>query len=176
MIYNIPSEYRKLNAILESEGEESEGLQEAIQEAFQELMQDMANGAEVSAKMIRNAEAMNFATQHEIDRLSAIVKQRKLRIDNAKNGVKVAMIATDTNRIETTLGAFSLRKGSERTEIIDLDALVNLSVENELAAEAVKIEVVKKPVAKEVKRLIKEGLIADDIAKIVVGEKSISLK
>jgi hypothetical protein len=176
MIYNIPTEYRKLNAILESEGEDSEGLQEAIQEAFQDLMQDMANGAEVSAKIIRSAEIINFATQHEIDRLSAIVKCRKLRIENAKNGVKCAMIATDTNRIETTLGSFSLRKGSERTEIIDIEALVNLSVENDLIADAVKIEVVKKPVAKEVKRLIKEGLITEDIAKIVVGEKTISLK
>lgn len=176
MIYNIPSEYRKLNEILESEGDESEGLQEAIQEAFLELMQDMANGAEVAVKIIRSAEAMNAALDFEIDRLAKIKNARKLRIDNAKNAVRSAMVATDTQKIETTLGTFSLRKGSERTEIVDLEALIQLSIDNEEAAESVKVEVVRKPVAKEVKRLIQAGIIEESIAKLVRGDKTLTLK
>gem|GEM_PF-5322146 len=175
-MYQVAKEFQNLKAILNSEGDNQEGLQEAIEQAFSDLMNDQANGAEVAARLIREQEAYNVATDIEIKRLQDIVRARKLRVDRAKNAVKISMIYSDTKSIETTIGKFSLGEGSESTAIHNEDLLVSFSIENEEAAEAVKIDTVRKPDKKEIKRLIKLGVIPAEIASLVRGEKSISFK
>jgi len=175
-IYKVAEQYRALKNLLNSEGEEADGLREAVEEAFTELMQDQANGAEVAVQVIREAEALSAAVKLEIDRLAILLKSRNDRIDRAKNAVRLSMIATDTQSIETTLGKFSLRMGSEKAVVHDEAALIQLSIDDELCAQAVKIEVVRKAFLPEVKRLIKENLIPESIAALVRGDKTLTLK
>ena len=175
-IYNVANEFKGLKAILNSEGEGQEGLQEAVAEAFMELMKDQANGAEVAVQVIREAEALTAAVTIERDRLTAMIESRKNRIASAKNSVRESMIASDTSSIETTLGVFILRKGSEKTVVHDVDALIELSIENNDVSEAVKIEVVRKPVLAVVKKLIQSSLIPESIASLVRGDKTLTLK
>lgn len=173
-IYKIAEQYRELKNLLNSD--DGEGLQEATQEAFFELMQDQANGAEIAVKLIREAEALNVAATIELDRIKSLIEARKSRIERAKSAVMRSMSATNTKSIETTLGKFSLREGSERTIVNDETALFELAMSDEKIADSVKVELVKKPVLAEIKRLIKEKLIPENIASIVRGEKTLTLK
>lgn len=175
-IYKVAEQYRELKNLLNSEGDDSEGLAEAVEEAFLELMQDQANGAEVAVKIIREAEALSSAVDIEIKRLKDILTARDARISRAKEAVRLSMVATDTQSIETTLGKFSLRMGSEKTVVHDESALIEMAVSDLNVESAVKIEVVRKPFLPEVKRLIKEKLIPESIASLVRGDKTLTLK
>lgn len=175
MIYNIPDEYKKLKQLMvELDGEE--GAEEAITEAFNDLMSDQANGAEVAARLIREAEALNQATKLELERITAVVKNRAARIASAKEAVRATMVATETKTIETALGKFSIRKGSEKTVVKDEEALFSLAIDDEEVSEAVKVETVRKPILKILKKLIEDDKIDSKIAVIQTGDPTIQFK
>lgn len=146
-----------------------------VQQEIMGLMDDQAEGAEVAVKMIRELEALNDAAKAETDRIAELIKSRERRIQYAKNGMRESMEATDIKRIETSVGNVTLAKGSLKTLIKDEAALIELSLEDGFEG-CVKVEVVRKPVLKEVAALIKEGKISEDVATQERGENSIRIK
>lgn len=176
MLYEIPSKVRELQLMMSNSEHDSENMIENMQAAFADLMNDQAEGAETAMRLIRNEEAFIAGLSVEIVRLKEILSTRKARVDNAKDGVRKSMILTDTTLIETTIGSFHIRKGSERTVVHDEARLIELCVENEELEGTVKIEVIKKPVLKEVKKAIKSGLISEDVASLQRGDPTISVK
>lgn len=174
-MYEIPQKYRELSDMLAGAGDD-EGLEEALQEALSELMQDQAQGAEIAAKIIREAEALNDAANIEMERIKALSDRRKARIDRAKDSVLSSMLATGTKSIETSIAVFSVMNGRESTRVHDQEALELLAMDDLEVSDAIKVEVVKKPVLKEIKALIASGKIPEEIASQVRGDKTLKIK
>jgi hypothetical protein len=174
-MYDIPENYRERSDMLAGAGDE-EGLEDAINEAFSELMQDQAQGAEVAAKIISEAEALNAAAKFEMERIKALSDKRKARIDRAKASVLSSMLATNTKSIESSIAVFSVMNGRESTKVHDHEALELLAMEDIEVSDAIKVEVVKKPVLKEIKALIVAGKIPEEIASQVRGDKTLKIK
>lgn len=172
MIYDIPERYR---AIMSMESDD-EGMQEAISNAIADLMTEQADGAEIAAKMIAEMSTINDALSAEIDRLKTLKARRENRCESLKDSVRASMIATGINSIETSVGTFKLRAGSERTVINDESALIELATSDERFSECIKCEVITKPVLASIKPMIKSGLIPDAVASIVRGDPTISIK
>jgi membrane glycosyltransferase len=172
MIYDIPERYRAIMSM----SSEDEGMAEAISNAIDELMSEQADGAEIAAKMIAEMRAINDALSAEIDKLKTLKARRENRCESLRECVRKSMIATGINSIETSVGTFKLRAGSERTVVNDETALVDLATSDERFSECIKCEVITKPVLASIKHLIKSGLIPDAVASIVRGEPTISIK
>lgn len=146
-----------------------------VQQEIMALMDNQAEGAEIAIKMIRELEALNAAAKAEIERINDLIKSRKRRIGYAKIGMRKSMEATNIQRIETPVGNVTLAKGSLKTLVKDEAALIELSLEDGFE-QCVKVEVVRKPVLKEIAALIKSGEIPEDIAVQERGESSIRIK
>lgn len=164
-IYELPDRYKEMLALLDECDDES--MQEAVDNAIAELKGDLASHAENLGKSMASLQASNAAIKCETERLKKLADSRTKAYDAIKNGLRKAMIETDTQKINTELFTFSLRKGSQSVEIVD---------ESKIPDEYMKVEVITKPIKNDIKAAIASGLITEDAARIVTGDRTLTMK
>lgn len=98
------------------------------------LETDFAEKADSIAKVIKNLSAEADAYKAEADRLTKLHKSRENAIERLKDLMLYAMIATNTPKVGTSIGCWSLRKNAPSVEIADT---VNVS---DLPAEFLRIK------------------------------------
>jgi len=173
-IYEIPAMYREIVNLAEESDDES--LQEAVGNAISEIKDDLKNHAENLGKWMSNLSAENVAAKAEIERLKALVASRERRYNAIKSGLLQAMVETNTPKISTGLYAFSLRKGSESADVIDVDLLPIDFVDVQTIVKAKKADI-----KKQIKKQREEGydgelLITEKMARITTGDKTLTVK
>lgn len=164
-LYEIPDKYISLMEIMEDC--EEANLKEAIENSMEDIKDNLSECLADLAKVIINIRSGIDARNSEIARLSAISQREENKLNHIKSTIKAAMIATEVKNIKTDLLSFSIQKGRESTKVFD---------ESRLSDEYLKVEIISKPILKDVKKGIEAGLIPEDVAKIVVGEPSLSVK
>ena len=117
-IYELKSNYMKLQQLAES-GEYDE---EAINEAMAQTDEDMELKAEGYGLVMTNLQANADALKVEIDRLAARKKAIDKNVSKMKETLSEALLLSDKTKFKTNHFNFSFRK-SEAVEIVDVDKL-----------------------------------------------------
>ena len=137
-------------------------------ELMQQLLSDQENGAEAAIKLIKELESLNIGTKAEKDRLSIIEKNRSLKIDRLKDSVRISMINTDQNSIETTVGTFKINKGRESVVIRD---------QSKIPSEFIRKKVTESADKAAIKSAIKGGdFDLPEAAELIRGEPTLTIK
>ena len=133
-----------------------------------ELLSDQADGAEAALKIIKELEALSIGAKSEIDRLTVINAARKSKIERLKDSVRISMLDTDQQSIETTVGTFKINKGRESVIVND---------QSKLPAEFIRTKVTESADKTAIKNAIKGGdFDLPSAAEIVRGEPTLSIK
>lgn len=117
-LYELTGEYARLQALLDDAQTEEDTAE--IYDAINEVGGDYVAKADGYARMMRNKAAEAEALKVEIDRLTA----RKRAAENAskwfKERMKESMAQLGINRIDTSIGTWSLKQMPPACEVTDI--------------------------------------------------------
>ena len=164
-LYELTTEYERLQSMLETEAEENDGLvSDELLEALAAANEDIDNKVEACAKIVKNLEAERDAVDAERARLKSRSESLDRNIDRLKNAVLTAMERADKPKVKTALFTVYPRES------------VSVKVDNEVLLPrdlcAKEVVTVYKPDKKAIRKVIEEGGTVDG-ARL---EKSVSLQ
>ena len=103
-LYELTTEYEKIQEMLEAEAEENGGLvSDELLEALTAASDDIDHKVEACAKVVRNLEAERDAVDAEMARLNARSASLDKNIDRLKNAVITAMERSGKQKVKTPL-------------------------------------------------------------------------
>lgn len=157
-LYELSSDYIKLQELLEEGELDPEMLEEAMQYTKEELSIKFEN----YCKVIRNIENNIAGLKAEEDRMSARRKAMENNIKAMKTRMLDAMVTTDTKKIDGELFTISRQK-NPASVVMDVNYIEDVP-EKYLIEQDPKID--KKKLAED----LKAGVELDGIAHLIQGE------
>lgn len=141
-IYDLNKNYQEVAALLETA--ETEEEMQAINDTLEMLDVSIEEKVENTAKYIKNVESDIEGIKAEINRLTALKKQKERNTEWLKTNIEYALKTKGIDKLEVGTFKCGYRK-SEKTIVDDV---------NKLPDELKKVEY--KPMAAEIKKYIKE--------------------
>ena len=145
-LYELTGQILELQELMEDDVYEPE----LINDTMESVMYDFQNKADDYVKLIKNIEAQVSALDEEAKRLKARQDKMKNKVKMLKDKLVTAMVATETRKLQGTVGTLSLRRSTK--------------IPSELTWENVPQEYVKTEVKKSIDKVsltsaIKEGKV-----------------
>lgn len=102
---------------------ETDEARDAVLSEMDALSDSVSEKATAYAKIKQNLEAEMDALKAEAKRLSDMAKAKEKAVDRLKQRMMDAMVMTDTRKIQTDIGAWSIRKNPPKCVILDANAI-----------------------------------------------------
>lgn len=119
-LYHLTDDYHQLMVLAEN-AEDNEELERVLSEAFEQLDDEIGAKIDSCACVIAEWKRHAEAAKAEADRLANISKSYASKIDSLKTYMQRCMESLGKDRIDGDRFKVSIRKGSQRVEIISED-------------------------------------------------------
>ena len=146
-IYELKSNYMKLQQLAES----GEFDLEAINEAMEQIDEDMEQKAEGYGLVMTNLQSDSDALKNEIARLNERKKAIDKNVSRMKENLSEALLLSEKTKFKTDHFSFSFRKSE--TVVIEKDAL--------LSSDYLTIKTTQTPNKTAIKKALKDGEIIE---------------
>lgn len=166
-LYELTTEYEKIQEMLEAEAEENDGLiSDELLEALTAASDDIDHKVEACAKVVKNLEAERDAVDAEMARLDARSTSLDKNIDRLKNAVITAMERSGKAKIKTALFTVYPRES------------VSVKIDNEVLLPrdlcAKEVVTVYNPDKKAIRKVIEEGGTVEGAR--LISKKSLQIR
>nr|DAW29067.1 MAG TPA: resistance protein [Caudoviricetes sp.] len=120
-LYNLSREFADLIDQLQSA---DNGIdRNAILSELDKLNENVADKCEAYAKAMLNLTAEAEALTAESKRMQVLASRKRLAVDRLKRNVQNALVMTGARKVETSIGAWSMRKNPPKCVITDAESV-----------------------------------------------------
>ena len=120
-LYELTTEYEALLA--EYEAAEDDERRAEVLDMIDTLQDDIGDKGEAYARVLRNLSAQRDAYKAEADRLTRKAKASEKAMEGLKAQLLSAMQRVGANKLETSIGKWSVRTNPWSVEVMDVDAV-----------------------------------------------------
>lgn len=120
-LYELTTEYEALLA--EYEVAEDDERRAEVLDMIDAVQDDIGDKGEAYARVLRNLSAQRDAYKAEADRLTRKAKANEKAMEGLKAQLLSAMQRVGANKLETSIGKWSVRLNPWSVEVMDVDAV-----------------------------------------------------
>lgn len=120
-LYELTTEYEALLA--EYEVAEDDERRAEVLDMIDAVQDDIGDKGEAYARVLRNLSAQRDAYKAEADRLTRKAKASEKAMEGLKAQLLSAMQRVGANKLETSIGKWSVRTNPWSVEVMDVDAV-----------------------------------------------------
>lgn len=120
-LYELTTEYEALLA--EYEAAEDDERRAEVLDMIDAVQDDIGDKGEAYARVLRNLSAQRDAYKAEADRLTRKAKASEKAMEGLKAQLLSAMQRVGANKLETSIGKWSVRTNPWSVEVMDVDAV-----------------------------------------------------
>ncbi len=120
-LYELTTEYEALLA--EYEAAEDDERRAEVLEMIDAVQDDIGDKGEAYARVLRNLSAQRDAYKAEADRLTRKAKAAEKAMEGLKAQLLSAMQQAGANKLQTSIGKWSVRMNPWRVDVYDMDAV-----------------------------------------------------
>ena len=120
-LYELTTEYKALLA--EYEAAEDDERRAEVLDMIDAVQDDIGDKGEAYARVLRNLSAQRDAYKAEADRLTKKAKASEKAMEGLKAQLLSAMQRVGANKLETSIGKWSVRRNPWSVDVLDVDAV-----------------------------------------------------